>query len=176
MKMILSTRLLALAALGWTMFCPSAVLAQTPDEKADTNRFGNHRDQWVEFGKDVELRAADSARVVVVIGGTAKIHGTVDEEVVVIGGNVVIDGRVGGDVVAVMGGAEIGPQAHIGGNLVSVGGTNLMADGGKIDGQIVDVGAGLVPGKFMKLRWLKDWLSQCVFEFRPLSLGGRRVC
>jgi hypothetical protein len=36
----------------------------------------------------VELNADDSAGEVVVIGGSAKIHGTVDGEVVVIGGNV----------------------------------------------------------------------------------------
>jgi uncharacterized RDD family membrane protein YckC len=29
----------------------------------------------------------------------------------------------------------------------------------------------MVPGKFLELHWLRDWLSQCVFELRPLSLG-----
>jgi len=171
MKTILSTRLLALATLSWAILCPSAVLAQPTNETAETNKTGNHREQWIEFGKDVELMPADSARVVVVIGGSAKIHGTVDEQVVVIGGNAEIDGQVGGDVVAVLGSAQIGPKAHIGGQLVTVGGTNTVAEGGKVVGEIVDVGSGLMPAKFMKLRWLTDWVSQCVFELRPLSLG-----
>jgi uncharacterized RDD family membrane protein YckC len=171
MKITISMRLLALATLSWTMICPLAILAQTNDENADIKKTGNRRDQWVEIGKDVELMPGDSARVVVVIGGSAKIHGTVDEQVVVIGGNAEIDGQVGGDVVAVMGSAQLGPKAHIGGQLVTVGGTNYVAEGGKVVGEIVDVGSGMVPARFMKLRWLTDWVSQCVFELRPLSLG-----
>jgi uncharacterized RDD family membrane protein YckC len=164
-------RLLALATLGFTMFCPPAILAQTNDQNADLKKTGNRRDQWVEFGQDVELMSADSARVVVVIGGSAKIHGTVDEEVVVIGGDAEIDGQVGGDVVAIMGNAQLGPKARVGGQLVIVGGTNHVAEGGKVVGEIVDVGSGMMPAKFMNLRWLTDWVSQCVFKLRPLSLG-----
>jgi uncharacterized RDD family membrane protein YckC len=168
---MLSTRLLALATLSWAMICPLAILAQTNEANADIKKTGNHRDQWVEFGKDVELMPADSARVVVVIGGSAIIRGSVDEQVVVIGGNAEIDGEVAGDVVTVMGSAQLGPKAHVGGQLVTVGGTNTVAEGGKVVGEIVDVGSGMVPAKFMKLRWLTDWVSQCVFELRPLSLG-----
>jgi uncharacterized RDD family membrane protein YckC len=171
MKTFIPRRLLALAALGFLIISPSAILAQASDENAGTKKSGNHREQWVEFGKDVELMPADSARVVVVIGGSAKIHGTVDEQVVVIGGDVQIDGNVGGDVVAIMGSAELGPKAHIGGQLVTVGGTNTVAEGGKVAGQIVEVGGGMLPAKFLGLRWLKDWITQCLFELRPLAPG-----
>jgi uncharacterized RDD family membrane protein YckC len=171
MKTLISMRLLALAALGLLIISPSAILAQASDEHAEIKKSGNHRDQWVEFGRDVELMPADSAGVVVVIGGNAIIHGTVDEQVVVIGGDVQIDGNVGGDVVAVMGSAQLGPKAHISGQLVTVGGTNTVAEGAKVVGQIVEVGGGMVPARFLGLSWLKDWISQCVFELRPLAPG-----
>jgi uncharacterized RDD family membrane protein YckC len=91
--------------------------------------------------------------------------------VVVIGGNVVIDSHVGGEVVAIMGDAQIGPKASIRGELVTVGGTNQVTDGGKVEGQIVEVGAGTGPLRFLQLRWLKEWFTQCVLEMRPLSPG-----
>jgi uncharacterized RDD family membrane protein YckC len=170
MKKIISLRLLALAALIWAI-CPPGLLAQTNDAEPDNKKEGNHLDQLVRFGKDVELGTNESARVVVVIGGSGKIHGPVDEDVVVIGGDVEIDGHVGGDVVAIMGNAEIGPKANIGGQLVTVGGTNHVAEGGKVTREIVEVGGGMVPAKFLHLQWLKDWISQCVMELRPLSPG-----
>jgi uncharacterized RDD family membrane protein YckC len=40
-----------------------------------------------------------------------------------------------------------------------------------VSGEIVEVGAGVVPAKFLQLRWLKDWISQCVLELRPLAPG-----
>jgi uncharacterized RDD family membrane protein YckC len=171
MKMNISIRLWAFAALGWAMLCPAAMLAQTSDENTNTASSGNRHDQVVRFGKDVELPAGDTAGEVVVIGGGATIHGTVDREVVVIGGDVRIDGSVGSDVVAIMGNAVVGPKARISGQLVTVGGTNNIAEGGKVSGEIVEVGAGLVPSRFLQLRWLRDWISQCVLELRPLAPG-----
>jgi len=180
MKMNVSMRLLALAVLGWATLCPSTMLAQASDENTNnttsTNNTtntdsGNRHDQLVRFGKDVELPAGDTAGEVVVIGGGATIHGTVDREVVVIGGDVRIDGSVGSDVVVVMGNAIVGPKARISGQLVTVGGTNNIAEGGKVSGEIVEVGAGLVPAKFLQLRWLRDWISQCALELRPLAPG-----
>lgn len=56
--------------------------------------------QLVKFGRNVELKAGDSAEVVVVIGASAKVHGKVREAVVVIGGDIEVDGEVGDAVVA----------------------------------------------------------------------------
>jgi uncharacterized RDD family membrane protein YckC len=171
MKTMIVTRLLALAALGWAMFCPSAGLAQETTTNLDHKKPGIRHEQWVAIGKDVELSAEDSAGIVVVIGGSAKIHGTVEGDVVVIGGDVVIDSHVGGQVVAVMGDVQIGPLARISGELVTVGGTNQVSEGGKVEGQIVEVGAGIGPLKFLQLRWLREWFTQCVMEMRPLAPG-----
>ncbi len=170
MKTVTTMRLCALTALGWAMLCPSASLAQTP-EAPDTNKPGVHHEEWVSIGKDVELKAEDSAREVVVIGGSAKLHGAVNGDVVVIGGDVVVDDHVKGDVVAIMGDVQIGPKAKIGGDLVAVGGSSHLADGGKVGGQVVEVGGGMGPAKFLRLRWLRDWVSKCVMELRPLAPG-----
>lgn len=164
-------RLWALVILVWAMACPSGILAQTNDAEIETRKDINHHDEVVRFGQDVELGTNESARVVVVIGGSAKIHGNVDEVVVVIGGDVEIDGHVGQDVVAVMGNATLGTNARIAGQLVTVGGTNYIAPGGKVVGEIVEAGTGIVPARFLQLHWLKDFISQCVFELRPLSPG-----
>ena len=171
MKNLLSMRLLALATLSWAVFCPSAIQAQASDEKADNKKSGNYHEQLVSFGKDVELDASDSAGEVIVIGGSAKIHGTVNREVVVIGGDLQMDGHVSNDVVVVLGNAVLGSNAYIAGDFVTVGGTNFVAEGGKVAGQVVDVAAGMVPDRFMHLRWLTDYFKQCVMELRPLSLG-----
>jgi uncharacterized RDD family membrane protein YckC len=171
MKTLMTTRLLTLAALGWAMFNPLASWAQAPITNLDDAKPGVRHEQWVSIGKDVELNEADSAGEVVVIGGSAKIHGKVDGDVVVIGGNVVIDGRVTGQVVGIMGDAQIGPHGRIGGELVTVGGTNEVATGGEVEGQIFELGAGSGPLKFLQLRWLQQWFTQCVMEMRPLAPG-----
>jgi uncharacterized RDD family membrane protein YckC len=170
MKIVMTTRLMTLAALGWAMFCPSASWAQAPTN-LDTTKPGVRHEQWVSIGKDVELNEADSSGDVVVIGGSAKIHGKVDGDVVVIGGNGVIDSHVRGQVVVIMGDAQIGPHAKIDGELVTVGGTNEVATGGEVEGQIFELGAGSGPFKFLQLRWLQQWFTQCVMEMRPLAPG-----
>jgi uncharacterized RDD family membrane protein YckC len=165
------TRLLALAALSWAMLGASAALAQTADTNSDQTQPGPHHEEWVSIGKDVELKAEDSSQDIVVIGGSAKIHGTVHGEVVVIGGHVEIDGHVSGDVVDIMGDAQVEETAKIDGELVCVGGESHMAKGGKVRGDIVEIGAGQgLPG-FLRLAWLKVWVAQCVMKLRPLAPG-----
>jgi len=139
----------------------------------------------VMFGQNVELKAGDSADVVVVIGGSAKIHGKVRQAVVTIGGSSEVDGEVGDAVVAVMGNVHLKPGAKINkdavavmgtltvdsgvkvaGDAVSVGGKFNIADGAKIHGQKVNVG---LPIPFLNIDWLGKWLKYCVFELRPLA-------
>ena len=139
----------------------------------------------VMFGQDVELKAGDSAEVVVVIGGSAKIHGKVKEAVVTIGGSSEVDGQVGEAVVAIMGNIHLKPGAKVGedavavmgtltadpgtkvsGDAVSVGGKFNVADGAEIKGEKVNVG---LPIPFVNLDWLGKWLKQCVFKLRPLA-------
>jgi hypothetical protein len=139
----------------------------------------------VMFGQNVELKAGDTADVVVVIGGSAKIHGKVRQAVVTIGGSSEVDGEVGDAVVAVMGNIHLKPGAKINkdavavmgtltvdpgvkvaGDAVAIGGKFNIADGAKIHGQKVNVG---LPIPFANIEWLGKWLRYCVFEFRPLA-------
>jgi uncharacterized RDD family membrane protein YckC len=162
MTTMITTRLSAAAVPGW---------AQDTTTNLDTKKPGLRHEQMVGIDQDMELNANDSAGEVVVIGGTAKIHGRVDGAVVVIGGNVTIDGQVGDEVVVIMGDVQIGPKASISGDLVTIGGTNQIADGAKVKGQISEFGAGTGPLKFLQLRWLKQWFTQCIMEMRPLAPG-----
>jgi uncharacterized RDD family membrane protein YckC len=150
------------------------------------NEHGGSPQPIVMFGQNVELKAGDSAEVVVVIGGSAKIHGKVREAVVTIGGSSEVDGEVGEAVVAIMGNVHLKPGAKInedavvvmgtltvdpgvkiGGDAVSVGGKFNIADGAKIHGQKVNVG---LPIPFLSCGdWLGKWLQYCVLEFRPLA-------
>jgi len=146
---------------------------------------GGQPQPMVMFGQNVELKAGDTADVIVVIGGSAKVHGKVRQAVVTIGGSSEVDGEVGDAVVAVLGNVHLKPGAKInrdavavmgaltmdsgvkvGGDAVSVGGQFNIADGAKIHGQKVNVG---FPIPFLKAEWLTQWLTYCVFEFRPLA-------
>jgi len=126
-----------------------------------------NRDAVVVFGQNVELKRGETAEVVVVIGGSAKVHGKVREGVVVIGGDADVDGEVGQQVVAVMGSIHLGPGAVVHQDVVSVGGKLDVADGAKIEGHAQEVavaGLRLAPGDRVR-----NWLEQCVFMLRPLS-------
>ena len=163
---------------------PDATNEAAENGSLDTAGAGNLQ-PIVLFGQNAELKAGDSAEAVVVIGGSAKIHGHVREAVVVIGGSLEVDGEVGESVVAIFGnvrltsGADIHqdavavlgavsatPEVKIGGDAVAVGGTLDLADGVTVKGQKVSVG---LPGPLGNLDWFTDWVKYCVFEFRPLA-------
>jgi uncharacterized RDD family membrane protein YckC len=129
---------------------------------------GINRNEIVVMGKDVVLKAGESAETVVVIGGSAKIFGNVREQVVAIGGDIEVQGEVGQEVVAVMGSVKVGPTAKLHGDLVSVGGKTDVAEGATVHGrtQEVDFGAMGLP---FELDWLKKWFRYCVLRMRPLA-------
>lgn len=126
-----------------------------------------NRDTIVIFGQNVELKQGETAEVVVVIGGSAKIHGKVRQGVVVVGGDVEVDGEVGQQVVAVMGSIHLTPGAIVHQDVVSVGGKLEVAPGAKVEGHAQEVAiAGL---RLPHADWIRHWLEQCVFMMRPLS-------
>jgi uncharacterized RDD family membrane protein YckC len=149
------------------------------------NQGGGPPQPIVMFGQDVELKAGDSAEAVVVIGGSAKVHGKVQHAVVVIGGNSEVDGDVGDAVVAVMGNVHLKPGAIVSKNAVAVMGTLTVDPGARISGDAVSVGGKLnvaegatvhggkvnvgLPIPHWNVAWLGKWLKYCVFEFRPLA-------
>jgi len=120
----------------------------------------------VVFGKDFTLRSNETAEVVVVIGGTAKIQGKVSETVVAIAGDVETEGaEIGDAVVAVLGNVKIGPGTVVDGDVVGVGGDVDVDETAKVDGEVQPVQFQM-PG----LIGIRDFVGECVFMLRPLSL------
>jgi uncharacterized RDD family membrane protein YckC len=144
----------------------AAMVAQTNRSVAAPRHIASiHRDAVVSFGKDVEIKAGDTANDVVVIGGSAKVIGKAKGDVVVIGGDADIQNEVGGDVVAVLGGISAGPGAKIHGDAVAVGGRLEAAEGASIKGETQEVELGWLG----RLDWLKQWFLHCALKLRPLA-------
>jgi hypothetical protein len=77
------------------------------------------------------------------------------EPIVVIGGSARIDGRVEDDVVVVGGGLRLGPKAVIQGNAVTVGGSVSLEPGASVQGTIDE--AVLWPGVTVDPDWSAWW-------------------
>jgi uncharacterized RDD family membrane protein YckC len=120
----------------------------------------------VVFGRDVELKAGDSAQTVVVLFGSAKIRGKVHEAAVAIFGDVDVEGgEVEQAAVAVLGDVKAGQKARIHGDAVAVGGAVDISGGATVGGEKVGMG---VPG--LHFKGLRSWFVHCVLKMRPLAL------
>ncbi len=161
------------------------VTDKTEPSSPDGESRGNSQ-PIVLFGQNAELSADDTAETVVVIGGSATIHGHVRQAVVVIGGDLEVDGEIGQaavaifgnmhikpgaeihqDAVAVMGTVSAAPGVRVGGNAVAVGGKLDLASGATVRGNKVNVG---FPAPFSNVDWLRNWFKYCALELRPLAL------
>ncbi len=169
---------LALLALAGGIWFHSALLAQEPvpaeeippaaSPTVGTNEIlaqdrpsqDLDRGPLVSIGHDVELKAGESAECVVVIFGSAKVHGKVGDAVAILG-DLDITGEVRDAAVVVLGDLRVAPGARIRGEAVAVGGKVDAASTASIRGQPVTVD---FPA------WLKTWFVQCVLKLRPLSL------
>ena len=120
------------------------------------------RPPLVVIGRDVELKSGEAVEAMVVIFGSAKVHGRVREAVVAVGGDLDIDGQVGNAAVAVLGNITAQKGARIRGDAVAVGGRIDVAQGARVRRpQAVE---------FPDIRGLRKWIIQCVLLMRPLSL------
>ncbi len=99
------------------------------------NEGRNNVQPIVLFGQNAELKANETAEAVVVIGGSATIHGHVRDAVVVIGGDLEVDGEVGDAAVAIFGNVHVKPGGTIHQDAVAVMGTVSAAPGVKIGGE-----------------------------------------
>jgi len=142
---------------------PPTNSAATDQDESVESRKGVRHEAIVVFGKDVVLKAGDSAGAVVVIGGSAKILGKCDE-CVVIGGDLEIEGAVRHSAVAVLGTVRALKGAVLGGDVVGVGGGVEIADGATVSRRPVDINFSGID-----LEWVKEWLVQCVLKMRPLA-------
>jgi uncharacterized RDD family membrane protein YckC len=138
----------------------------------------------VAFGQNVEVKAGETKEAVVVIGGSAKVHGKVTEAVVVIGGRAEISGEVGDAVVSVFGDVQLTPGARIHGNAVAVCGNLDVQEGASVGGDAVSVLGKLdlakteavkgqvinvLAGSFPSFEPLKKFFVECVLKLRPLA-------
>jgi uncharacterized RDD family membrane protein YckC len=112
----------------------------------------------VSFGRSVTLGADETAKEVVVIGGSATVLGPVEQSVVVIGGHLELAGAVGRDAVVVGGSARLGPTAKVGGDAVAVGGTLTADPAAKIEGERKEVTVGTLGADLGEsARGARDW-------------------
>ena len=128
----------------------------------DEDNLGGWRPPMVVIGRDAELKAGESVEALVVIGGSAKVHGRVREAAVVIGGDLDIDGSVGDAAVAVLGNITTHKGARVRGDAVAVGGRVEVAPGARVHSP-----QGI---EFPDIQWLRKWFVQCALLLRPLSL------
>ena len=133
----------------------------------DESRSGPRSGPVVKINRSFTLKTGESAELVVVIGGDAKVEGKVDDVVVSILGNVEVTGEVGGEVISVLGHIKAGEGARIGGDVISVGGKIEAAEGAVIGGEKNEVDFSIGD---LDWTWLKNWFFQCVVKMRPLAL------
>jgi uncharacterized RDD family membrane protein YckC len=116
--------------------------------------------------QDYTLPAGNTTRNVVVIGGDAKIDGTVDEDVVVILGKAQVGAGavVDGSFVVVGGSVEVADGARIGRDFVVIGGATTGPDF-RPGGQHVVIGT---MGLGENLRALVPWLTRGLLLGRPI--------
>jgi uncharacterized RDD family membrane protein YckC len=154
------------AALALTVWGTSAAQVEVEDTNsvaaATAHPQGIDHDDVVSIGKDVELRAQDSSKDVVVIIGSAKIHGKAKGDVVAICGDVDVDGDVDGDVVAVLGSVRAASGGRIGGDAVAVGGSVDTAEGARLEKSPVQI-------YIAKPQWIRQWFTHCALKLRPLA-------
>ncbi len=159
---------IAAAAVAEEAEASTSASNAVPSKEASTetsNKGEINRGPIVSIGKDVELKAGESAETVVVIFGSAKIRGHVRDAVVAVGGDVDLEGaEVGDAAVAVMGNIRAGQGTRIHGDAVTVGGTLDVAKGATVSGEKVGLG---VAG--WHVNWLRDWVLHCLFKLRPLA-------
>lgn len=105
---------------------PSIDEPDSSDRPRRSRRNRNRGGDVVRFGGTVNVAEGETIPGdVVVIGGAARVHGTVDGEVVVVGGAL-----------------ELGPKADVDGDVVVVGGALRRDRGARIGGELQEVGVG----------------------------------
>lgn len=139
-------RSIAVAAL--LLLTPAALFAQDWDrwERRDRSRDDAH----IRIAGDYTLNQGSTLRgPLVVIGGTATLHGTVQDDVTVVGGRIIV-----------------GPTAIVDGDLHSVGGTVDIDPAARISGRVEEVTAswGDIPWRIENVgsrfwSWISAWLS-----------------
>jgi len=144
----------------------TATLGEEMSVREDRDR-GSRRGEVVKINRDFTLKSGENAELIVIIGGSAKVEGSVNDVVVAILGDVEVTGKVGGEVISVLGNVKAGEGARIEGDVISVGGKIDTAEGAEIRGMKNEVDFSMGD---LDWTWLKNWFFQCVIKMRPLAL------
>lgn len=99
-------------------------------------------DTRVSFGSSLTIEKDESAREVVVLGGSLDVRGQVDGDAVVVGGSADVQGEVDGSVTAVGGSVSLGPEALVDGDVSAIGGVVHREPGARIHGEITELSLG----------------------------------
>lgn len=94
------------------------------------------------FGGSYTLPPGEVRDSVQVIGGSARIEGTVTRDVLVIGGSATIDGTVGRDVRVTGGSVRLGPNSSVGRDVSVFGGSVSRAPGSQVGRDVLFTGGG----------------------------------
>ena len=121
----------------------------------------------VQIGRSYTLPAGKRVESAVVIAGTARIEGTIEQDLVVVAGAATLAGtaRVGGDVVVVGGTGDVQPGAVVGGDLVAVGSGLKVPPGFSPGGDQVSVGAFELGDQFANAA---PWFTRGLLWGRPI--------
>ena len=121
----------------------------------------------VQIGRGYTLPAGKRVESVVVLAGTARIEGEIEQDLVVVAGAATLAGtaRVGGDVVVVAGSGDVQPGAVVGGDLVAVGSGLKVPPGFAPGGDQVSVGAFALGDQLANAA---PWLTRGLLWGRPI--------
>lgn len=121
----------------------------------------------VQIGRSYTLPVGKLVESAVVVAGTARIEGTVVQDLVVVAGAATLasTARVGGDVVVVGGTGDVQPGAVVGGDLVAVGSGLNVPPGFSPGGDQVSVGAFALGEEFANAA---PWLTRGLLWGRPI--------
>lgn len=132
-------------------------------------------DLLLRAGAPVMLERGERAGTVVVLGGDAVIHGTVDEQLIVVDGVATLAGRVAGNVLVVGGRLDVGPGGSIGQDVTLVQSEITQAPGAMIAGHVTrSSGMGLGWGAAWMF-WASMSLLVLVAGLLFAAVGGRQL-
>jgi hypothetical protein len=129
----------------------------------------------LRIGGPAHVAANDRVDVLVVVGGDARVEGTVVNALVVIGGQALVDGAVLGNVVSVGGPVTLGSSARVLGDISVIGGQLERRPGAVVEGMVKRRDGSWPVWRYRFGLWLALSLAMAVGALLFYTLGGRET-
>jgi len=138
------------------------------DDERSRRHSRHRRETRMSFGNSLTIVENESARDVVVLGGSLEVLGEVRGDAVVVGGSAKVSGEVGGSLTVVGGSVFLGPGAKIDGEVVSIGGPVESDPESFVRGGITELAMGpnfsfdgfdWVDGDWLGFLWPGSWFQ-----------------